>query len=132
MNMENVVSLTEYAELHDMDAARLRRYVRKNGFDGAIKWGGDGGRWIFDVNAEPPKLSNTMSRGARRNDGRKRYRIALNESEYANVVTVLNDASLIVDINAVNRERRAARKLADAANAVNDANDAPLENDVDG
>lgn len=112
----NVVTLKQYAEKHELDVKRLRRTARKNEWpndNGPFKFGGDDGIWAIDVDAPAITLPDKSARGTRRPDGRQRYIVYVNHDELTAIAHIVN-ADNIIDPRDVARERRNARKLADA------------------
>jgi len=81
MDLNGVCTIAEFAELHELDVKRLRRYIRNNDGGGiAVKFNKT---WVVDVNADAPMLPTSRGRVSGRDDGRRRYVVYMNDNEFA-------------------------------------------------
>ena len=120
MDLTNVCTLAQYAKAHELDADTLRRWIRKNEPEWAVKWDKS---WVIVTSTEPPKLAEKGTRTTR-TDNRHRYIAFLTNAERDALIVTLGDADLVICTRERARNRRAARKLAEStANTETDGDD---------
>ena len=106
--LETFLSTTEVAEMFDVSPGVVRREAKKDAIPGAVNILG---RLGFDPELvqgwEPPE---GRTGGIKREDGRVRWKILLNDDEKAKLVA---EGYEIEDPRAAGKARRAARKAAE-------------------
>lgn len=128
----NVITLAEYANKHELDAKRLRRLARKNEFPGEHVPFKFGSIWAIDATAPAITLPDKSERGQRRPDGRQRFIVFGDVHEMDAVKNIVGNDN-VIDPRIVSRERRNARKLADALTEMGDnaiIDDPPHPDDI--
>lgn len=115
--LTGVCTIAEFAEKHELDEKRLRRYIRNNDGAGiAVKFGtGKSASWVVNAEAEAPVLPTTRGRAATRDDGRRRYIVYMNDDELASWLAS-HDADTVIDTRERARNRRAAKRAAENDN----------------
>lgn len=112
-DVNDVCALETFCTTHGLDYRRVRRMARKRAFDDNTTFNPFQifDRWCVRAADTPPTMPDVVMRGVQRTDGRIRFTVYVNETELAQLRTILpNDA--IVDP----RVKRAARRAAKRAN----------------
>lgn len=105
----NVVTLSEYADKHDLDVKRLRRLARKNEFPGNVQPFKFGSIWAIDATAPAVTLPDKSKRGTRRPDGRQRFIVYVNADELDAIAHIVTSDN-IIDPRVAAKSRRDARE----------------------
>jgi hypothetical protein len=123
--LQALLTVKEVAEMHDVPARVVRKAVKNGTIPGAVEVLGRTG---FDpdlvANWTPPE-PGTRVVGARREDGRRRYRIYLTPDEAAKLLVEGYEVS---DPREAAKARRAAKKEGQGAEAQG-GEEAPAENE---
>lgn len=111
MKINDVTTLSDYADRHRMNVKVIRRLARKGElFDasgtpiGATKFGA---QWVVPTGAPKPVIPAHKTR--KRPDGRERYIVYATASEHGNIVGIVGPEN-VVNPREVAKARRAARK----------------------
>jgi len=118
--LEQLLTVNDVAEMFDVEPRIVRREARKNNIPGAIDVLGRHGFDPDKVKEWEPPEPGTRRVGARREDGRQRYRIYLSPQEYEDLKA---KGFELVDPREAAKARRAARKAKKAAAAEAKADD---------
>lgn len=124
MDIKNIAnqieSLGAHCDKHGLDVKRVRRAARNDQYPGAtLLWAdehGRGGKWVIATDQNPTDLGDVQSRGASRDDGRKRFIMYATVNEHdAIIASNIIPSDCVIDPRVVARERRLERK-----NAIDD------------
>lgn len=108
-DLQALLTVKEVAEMHDVPARVVRKAAKAGTIPGHIEvLGKDGFDRDLVANWTPPE-PGTRVVGAKRPDGRQRYRIYLTSEEAAKLLTEGYEVS---DPRVAAKERRAAKKVA--------------------
>lgn len=126
--LQSLLTVKQVAEMFDVPARVVRKAAKSDTIPGLIE---ALGKYGFDpdlVSSWTPPEPGTRVVGARREDGRQRYRIYLSEEEAAKL---LAEGYEVSDPRVAAKARRAAKKAAgvDAAEAPKASPDAEDEDD---
>ncbi len=125
--LENLLTVKDVAEMFEVEPRIVRREARKKNIPGAYDVLG---RYGFDPEKvtewEPPEPGERRV-GARRDDGRQRYRIYLNQEEFTKLQS---QGFEMVDPREAAKARRAARKAKKASAAEAGESEAVAAGDV--
>lgn len=110
--LEQLLTITEVAELFGTEPRIVRREARKDTIPGTIKVLGKFGFDPDKVKDWVPPEPGTRTVGAKREDGRRRYRVYLSEEEATKLKA---EGYELVDPREAAKQRRVARKAAKAA-----------------
>lgn len=104
MDLNNVVTLADFADTHALDYVRLRRMARKREFTAPFKFGK---MWFIDADVAAPIIPERKRRT--RNDGRTRFVVYIDrDGDELNDIRAIVGHTNVVDM----RDVRAMRKLA--------------------